>query len=474
MGFDLFPSLTIDASFWESFFLLPIPTMASIIFAGVGWIVLTLFFLKAGVGFLKEYHQNTKGTKDWKWVVLAVDIPALFIQTPKAVEQIFAHLSGALAHHTVADTFWHGKVQKWFSFEIISIEGYIQFLVRTEVEYRDLVEAAIYAQYTEAEITEVEDYVDNIPNRYPATDYDVLGVELKLSEEDAFPIRTYKNFEYNLSKDAVFSDPMAAILENFTRIGHGENLWFQIVIEPVSSHWKEKGIELVKKLIGVEAHHSESLLGKFSGIPLALLKELQHIWHWNFEVEEAHEASHGDPTKLSPGGKATVEAIEEKISKIGLRSKVRFVYSARKEVYNPSRCINGMVGAMNQFHVQDRNGLVPYMSTHAHYDRHHKKSNRLKNTFIKMFKKRKMKWKRCPGYVLNIEELATIWHFPLPFVKTPLLQKAGAKRAEPPAGLPIEWSEVPLKRKGVEFVGASSATAPELVEPLPPENLPYA
>jgi len=34
--------------------------------------------------------------------------------------------------------------------------------------------------------------------------------------------------------------------------------------------------------------------------------------------------------------------------------------------------------------------------------------------------------------------LATIWHFPLAFVKTPLLQKTTSKRAEPPTDLPVE------------------------------------
>jgi len=40
--------------------------------------------------------------------------------------------------------------------------------------------------------------------------------------------------------------------------------------------------------------------------------------------------------------------------------------------------------------------------------------------------------------VFNIEELATVWHFPMSYVKTPLVQKTQGKRAEPPSGLPVE------------------------------------
>jgi hypothetical protein len=42
-------------------------------------------------------------------------------------------------------------------------------------------------------------------------------------------------------------------------------------------------------------------------------------------------------------------------------------------------------------------------------------------------------------YILNIEELATIWHFPLEaVVKAPLLQKAPGRKSEAPISLPIE------------------------------------
>ena len=44
----------------------------------------------------------------------------------------------------------------------------------------------------------------------------------------------------------------------------------------------------------------------------------------------------------------------------------------------------------------------------------------------------------APPYVLNIEELATIYHFPMVSVKAPLVKKTEAKRAEPPPSLPTD------------------------------------
>lgn len=446
---DLF-GLTIDFSFWTWFFNLPILTAAAVVFAIGGWVFLASFFLKAGADLWVDLRVG-KYVKKWNWVVLAVDVPPLFVQTPKAVEQIFAHLSGALGGANVAEKFWKGKRQKYFSFEIISIEGYIQFIIRTEEEYRDLVEASVYAQYPEAEITEVEDYVTNIPDAYPNEEYDVFGVEFKLAQESAYPIRIYSEFEYSLSKEAVFSDPMAAILENFTRVSQGENLWMQIILEPTSGKWKESSIALAKDLLKGGKKKSPGILDFFSGgasgIGSAIFTEVGNIIRWNFEPGEGAAPEKPEKVDITPGMRKTVEAIEEKISKIGFKTKLRALYSARKEVFNPSKCVSGLIGSMSQFTMQDRNAIVPFSATSAKYDSSGAKATRLKNSFTKVFKSRKMKWKLSDGYIMNIEELATLWHFPLPFVKTPLLHKAGYKRGEPPSGLPIEAQESPLKPK---------------------------
>ncbi len=479
--------INLNLSFWQNLFLLPPYELIIFLFGLGGWTALALIFFFMGSELWKSYRQD-KYSKKWQWVVLAVDVPALFIQTPKAVEQIFVHLSGARVAPNIGQKYWQGQKQKSFSFEIVSIEGYIQFLIRTEIEFRDLVEAAIYAQYTEAEITEVEDYVDNIPSHYPHPNYDMYGIEFALEEHTAFPIRTYPSFEYNLSKDAVFSDPMAAILENFSRIGRGENFWMQIIIEPTSNSWKKEGIELVKAFVagkgsvghGGHGGHGgggvlSSVLSGIMSVANTIIKEIGTALlgggedHHDAGGHDAHEE--GKLSDLSPGNKAVIEAIEQKIAKIGFKTKLRILYAARKEVFNPGKCVGGFVGAMNQFHVQNSNALVPHHDTSAHYLWAKSRTDHHKHHFTGAFKKRKLKALGNP-YILNIEELATIWHFPLPFVKTPLIQKAGAKRAEPPMGLPVEASESPLKRRTPVPQGPATPP-PAAVVPEAPEDLPY-
>lgn len=465
---------SLDLSFWQNFLSMTRAEQSETIFVLVGWWILALVFFAIAMEVWKK-HQQQEYMSTWQWSVLAVDVPPQFVQSPKAVEQIFTHLSGAQVNYSVYERYFQGKVPKWFSFEIISIEGYIQFLIRTEVEFRDLVEAAIYAQYTEAEITEVEDYIDTSPDKYPNDTHDAQGVEFTLAENEVYPIRTYPNFEYNISKDVVFSDPMAAILENFSRIGAGENLWLQLVITPIDNSWKHAGIDLVKKIIVGKKEIKSGAAAFLGDLPMAAAKTLFEAVNPSTSTdkkkpEKKKEETVGKISDLTPGAKMVVESIEEKISKIGFRSRMRILYVAKKEFFKPSRCLQGTVGAMNQFYINNRNGFKAKDVGGAGKDFTGKNivSAYKQRKLAKCYRDKKLKLIDKP-FILNIEELATIWHFPLPMVKTPLLQKADIKRSEPPINLPVENFEKPLR-----MVNVAQKKAEEAALPPPPEDLPYA
>lgn len=443
--------ISVDFSFWSEVLNWPTPQLMQAVFAIVGWAILILVFFYMGAELWLNIKQD-KLTKNWKWILLAVDIPPEQIQSPKAVEQIFAQLSGALIVPNFGEKYWQGAKQKWFSFEIISIEGYTQFLIYTESQFRDLVEAAIYAQYTTAEITEVEDYIGNVSSKFPNDTDDVLGVEFGLVSPDPYPIRTYQDFEHSVTLDSTFNDPMAAILETFSRIGAGEYFWTQIIIQPSPNNWKENGIKLIKDIIAQKSGvKGPSVLSQVAALPVGVMAEFAKSITSNPDAKPVIKKEPPAPkiSDLTPGIKDTVAAIEEKIAKIGFFTKIRALYAARKEVFNPSKCLEGFIGGLNQFHIQGRNGLVPKKFTSAYYAFKHYRTAEAKRKFVAAYKKRKLKVGRKP-YILNIEELATVWHFPLPLVKTPSLQKSSIKRSEPPINLPVESFASPLKGKTEE------------------------
>ncbi|OIO20555.1 MAG: hypothetical protein AUJ23_00100 [Candidatus Magasanikbacteria bacterium CG1_02_32_51] len=427
-----------------NFFTQPTWTIVSKLFAIFGWIVFVWLLAFAIVIFYTDHIQDTRNTSKWKFMVLAIDIPPENIQTPLAVEQMFANLSGAFSKPDLRDKFREGFKQRGFSLEIVSIEGYIQFLIRTEEKFRDLVESSVYAQYPDAEITEVEDYVTTVPQKYPNNEYDIWIGDFTLSEDFAYPLRSYRDFEHNISKDTVLKDPMGTFLESFTRIGIGEQMWFQILIEPVDNSWKEKSIAKIKEIIGEKPASKKNALSFVTDN--FLTKEFgKSFEEFNAQITGS-ERGLGDVKAtvskeeknqikyLTPGQQKIVEAMEAKISKIGLKTKLRAVYVARKEVFKRERGVNALVGAINQFNSPTSNSLVVKSSTDV---RGAKAIVRQKNDLLKAYVKRKMNV-GAKAIVFNIEELATLWHFPMSYVKTPLVQKAETKAAEPPSNLPME------------------------------------
>ena len=432
---------SIDTQPMLDFFTQPVASVVWQLFGILGWVALDYLLLYAGLELYQKYRQD-KHTAHWKWIVLAVDVPALNLQTPKAVEQMFNHLAGAHEHGDITEHFRGGHKQRWFSFEIISIEGYIQFLIRTEEGFRDLVEAALYAQYPDAEVVEVEDYVASAPDHFPNAEYDMWAADFTLSENDAFPIRTYREFEHNISKDTQLKDPMGAFLESFSRIGPGEQVWFQILLEPTSNSWKEKAIKQIKEVIGETRSHATGspTIQAIGNAPAQLLQLINTEVFGAVPGEGAHEEREGPPNQiqyLTPGQSKMVEAMELKISHIGFKTKLRAVYLARKEVFRKERAVHAIIGAMNQYNIPSANSLVPSFTSNTSYFFKKERSAHRKSLLMKAYKKRKLKI-GSNSFILNVEELATIWHFPMSHIKTPLLQKAQGKRAEPPAGLPVE------------------------------------
>ena len=138
-------------------------------------VVFLLVFLRGMFWIYMDYIQN-KYAATVKWTLLAIDVPQENLQSVKAVEQIFAALWPLYESRNLKDKYIAGKFQLSYSLEIVSIGGYTQFLIRTPSTHKDLVEAAVYAQYPKAEIFEVEDYTQRYKNlQFPNDKIDLWG-----------------------------------------------------------------------------------------------------------------------------------------------------------------------------------------------------------------------------------------------------------------------------------------------------------
>lgn len=449
------------------------------VFIKGGWVV---FAIACFMGFKWWWmkHLELKSQAKWEWVLLAIDVPRENVQSPRAVENIMAHLAGA--HSKPRDLivkYLLGHAQNQFSLEIASINGFIRFFIYTTVKHRDLVEAAIYAQYPSAEIMETEDYTKDAPDHFPNEEWEMWGAEWILVNNQAYPIRTYTEFYEKEAEEATFKDPMAAMLETMSSLREGEQLWFQVIITPISSNsWQEASYREVAKIAGVKAKSKESWVDKILGIPGDIMIMFMDAL---MPGEPATDKKIKDelPSQmiyLTPGEREQVEAIEDKATKLGFHTKIRGVYLARKDVFHKPRAAHGMVGAIKQLNTEDLNSLKPELKkvgVHTKYFLREMRKNWRRVKVMRAYKLRS-NWRGMLGSVMNIEELATLWHFPVAeSVKTPLIKKAKSKRGEPPYELPTPAS--PQQRvKAPPTAKAKAAPPEELPEggDKPPENLP--
>jgi hypothetical protein len=368
-----------------------------------------------------------------------------FFSSPKAVENIFTYFGGAHSSPNFVDKYWIGKVQLSFSFEIISIEGYTQFLIRTPEQYKNLVESAVYSQYPDAEITEVNDYTEGFPKKFPDEEYDLWGTEWILKNKWVYPFKVYKEFEIQsaIKGEATFIDPMASLMDLCSSIEKGENLWFQIIVIPLGFDWIEEGDKEISKILGEEDRDPLFVNKIIDSLLDGITKLSEGVYSMWSDIESKSKETKDESLRmmnLKPKEKKQVEAINEKCSKLGFEIKMRTVYITKKELMNKPKAANGFVGYMKQFASLDLNNIKLDMdktTTSVGFLMQESRLKKRKNSIINNYINRDRLAGRKP-YVLNIEELATLWHFPLEsFVKAPLIQKAPGRKAEAPMSLPV-------------------------------------
>ncbi|MBU1029354.1 hypothetical protein KKE28_04075 [Patescibacteria group bacterium] len=440
------------------------------IFWDFGWIPFVIIVFKGSWKLWVQWRQN-KYAATIETCLLAVEVPRQNEQTAKAVEHIFATLSGAYSGLDRFEKYWLGKFQPTFSFEIASINGYVQFVVHTWTKHRDLVEAAIFAQYPDAEVVEIADYTSGIPTKYPHPEWNVFGTEFVLKRPSHLPIRTYSEFEHTSAEDP-FKDPISALLEVMGSLKSGEQMWFQLLVNPTDSSWKDAGQKAVEKMLGRKPTPKKSSFDEAMWLPKGVAKEVASLLSTPSEGGKKEEKKDDFRVlNMSPGERSVVEAVQMKLAKIGFEAKMRIVYAGRRDIFNKKR-FTAIKGALMQYNALNMNEIKTYGKVTPKDDYFHERWSvwQKKMKLVRCFRGRS--GKGAPSYVLNIEELATLYHFPMRLVKTPLLKKTDAKRAEPPAALPMlgestEGFFKPIKKTSTKDQASDSAGEP-------PADLPFA
>jgi len=411
------------------------------IFKSWWWLPL-IFILWRPFIFMYIWWRKQRYDATVKRIVLEIKIPKEVLRPIKAMEDAFAGFHAIHDVFTWREVWIEGQFILTIALEIVSINGEVHFYIRTPQNFRGIIESNIYAQYPEAEITEVPDYTKNIPQSIPDKEWDMWGTDEINSKPDPYPIKTYTKFESETqTKEEKRIDPLAGLLEGMATLGQGEQMWVQIVAKPIreEKEWIKEGLEIRDKLVRRPEKPKQK----------PMVQEAAEILITGTVLGEtpAGEREIIPPEmKLTPGEREIVSAIEEKIGKFGYDCNIRFIYLGKRDVFFRPRA-RMPFGFFKDISTENMGGLKPDKRTMTKSKsvpfwfldkrRIYLRKRRLFKRYVKRVTPF---WPRAGGtFVLNTEELATIFHFPgRQVVPAPAIPRVEAKKGEAPPGLPVE------------------------------------
>ena len=341
-------------------------------------------------------YQRVDIVKEIESVLLVLEIPKANDKSELAAEQMFASLHGILRDHK--ELRLNGGYQEHLSFEIASVGGRIQFYVWVPKTLQSFVEGQIYSQYPQVQIHAAdEDYVTH--ERHHSV---VYTSELVPTDKEFLPIKTFQSFEV---------DPLAGITGTLAKLEDtDEELWIQILVRPVADDWHKASDAWIKSVKngGMAIFSGGGLNGKWLATLLTAL--------WN----PPEQGTAGAAKEVSERDKTRISEAEKKATKLGYQAKIRIAYLGESTT-NAKLRMQGIVGTFKQFNSTNLNGFKMANESFA--------KEALAKYKSRLFADR--------GYLLNIEEVASVYHLPHTNVETPNIVWASTKTAEPPAKLPL-------------------------------------
>jgi len=399
--------------------------------------LLVFIFVRIFLAFFIRIQQIRFKYRE-KYSVLQVRVPKENETGPIAAEHIFSTLHGIQSNFSFFQRL-KGYSSDTVSFEIASIDRVIKFYISFPSRLRNLIEGQVYAQYPDVEIEDCPDYATKKVNTNNA-----LGLELQLVESDVFPIKRYPQFEDKLTRIAL--DPLSGITSALVKFDNpNDQMWIQIAVTPLQAKWRTvlaKCVKILNKgIFGnidffksryAKAFITRKMWPKVVFFPIYFIFWIQGLLvqagadiNLTTGSESAPSNDIDDMVSSSHDRETSIGAAMDKISRLLFSVNIRIVYiPVEKNKQKSNMKLREIVGTFKQFNFTHLNGFAI-------------------NSFIdgplavNRYRKRLIK----DGFILNNEELATIYHLPNLTVRTPTIFWVTSKKLEPPGDLPTELAE---------------------------------
>lgn len=351
------------------------------------------------VVFLVRLPKDRPGDKDKNFT--AQDLKD---EIAKA-ETVFASIGGLRAQRGIIP--WLIGRDDNFSFEIVAYKKKIMFYVVALRGFSRYIEQQIHAYYPDAAMEEVPDYNIFTPKSH------VLSGLLFTKRDHIFPLKTYEKQEV---------DPMNSIINVMSKLENDEGMAIQYLIRSAKAEWHRKSTKIVR-----DAHKEGSLstaLGK-NGVDsvFKFVSEVAKAANPSTDKKDQFNNNQQQLKKLTAMEEEALKLIEEKNSRAGLDVNLRIVVSSNDKS-KIQLYFDNLGNAFNQYNY--------YEYGNNFNSKIIKGGHKVIHDFIyRRFDERK-------SFLLNTEELASLFHFPLKNAETPNIVWLTARHAPAPGNTPEE------------------------------------
>lgn len=392
--------------------------------------ILIYLFFSLWFRYIKLHYIHHR----FSFHLLEIRLPEEITKSPEAMEVFFNKLYQTGAGN-FTDFLWEGKVRPWFSLELVSQGGDIRFFIWTENKWKGYIQSQLYSQYPDIEIYEVEeDYTDEVvhnPDRFF-----MWGTYFK-EKNDVLPIKTYRDYKLDQNpKEEEKIEPMAPVLEYLGNLAAGEQVWIQILIRADKEDTWQNAEALFKR---------KSWRDRLENY---IQSELMS------QIETTNKETGVTMMGFGPPGVTDqVKELRKHQVKWPFQVAIRGMYITEHEYFDNAN-ISGLIGSFIQYSSNDGNQIklghytdisdrqkdfvawLPFLEGWAK-----RRRALMEKSFLEAYKLRSFfyppyRFYRESPFVLNVEELATIYHLPGGVVQTPTFKRLEAKKAEPPSNLP--------------------------------------
>ncbi len=333
-----------------------------------------------------------------------------------AMEELITSLSRMKFHNGFWKDMFIEKPSIVFEIANPSDSEEIFFYFAVPKMFRESVEKMTHSFFPSAAIEKIKDYTIFSPGS------EVAVASLGLSAHKALPLKTYRTLD---------TDPLNSISNALSKLDtKTEGAAVQILLTPADGHWRKEGTKIAQYM--QEGHRLQAAQSKvsFSGKALRMSGEVVRGLSTSGDSQAPEKQ-----VALTPEEQELVKAIDSKVRKGAFAVNIRLLASADTQ-HRAEEILSHLENSFSQF---ENHGVNHFTVT----------KRRKAKAFVYDYIFRNFDSENA--IVLNTEEIASVFHFPISTTETPKIKWLKAGAAPPPINVPQEGMLLAFnKYRGVE------------------------